>query len=255
MSTSTRARIDPRLRERRVAVQRERGRRRLRILGAAVALGLVGVAAYGIARSPLLAVESIAVEGANHADADAIRAASGIDDGDPILFVDLGAARRGVEEVPWVATAHVTRELAHTIRIEVTERVPVAWFATVDGGQVVVDASGRMLGVASASMLPELVGLQTSAGTPGEDVEPAGLAGVVAALPEALRSRVVAVVRADEGGQPGATLALADGPEVRLGRLEHIAEKGSAALAVLGALGEGTPTYLDVRVPSAPVTG
>lgn len=256
MSERPRGSIDPRLRERRASVRRQEGRRRLRVLLIVVLVGVVGVVAYGVARSPLLAVEEIAVVGVEQADADAIRVASGVTDGEPILFVDLGSVRRGVEQVPWVASARVTRELAHTIRIEVTERTSVAWFAGSAGSAGLVDASGRVLDAVEAPPpLPELQGLDTTEVVPGTQVAPASLGGVVAALPDALRQQVRGVVRADEGGEVGATLLLADGPEVRLGRLEDLAEKGSAALAVLAALGDAAPTYLDVRVPSAPVTG
>jgi hypothetical protein len=56
-----------------------------------------------------------------------------------------------------------------------------------------------------------------------------------------------------EDGQ--AALLVIDGPEVRLGDLDRLDEKMRAADAVLRSLA-GTPvTYVDVRVPSGPVTG
>jgi len=256
VSTATRARIDPRIRKRRATVQREQGRRRLRVMLIVVIIAVVVACLYGIARSSLLAVETITVDGATQADVDVIRQASGIEDGEPILFVDLGSAEAAVESVPWVATARVTRELAHTIRIEITERVPVAWFARGDGTIALVDASGRVLGpVAAPPLLAELQGLEELTTPPGARITPAGLAEVTSALPEDLRRRVRAVVRVDDGGVAAATLVLGDGPEVRLGSLDELEEKGSAAVAVLSALGESRPGYIDVRVPSAPVTG
>jgi cell division septal protein FtsQ len=50
-------------------------------------------------------------------------------------------------------------------------------------------------------------------------------------------------------------LTLADGRVVRLGDLTHLAEKARAAAAVLGAPALPPIGYVDVRVPSAPVTG
>jgi hypothetical protein len=51
------------------------------------------------------------------------------------------------------------------------------------------------------------------------------------------------------------TLVLQDGPQVRLGSPDHVAVKARSALAVLRATGSAPPSYVDVRVPSAPVTG
>jgi len=254
--STARAGIDPRIRRRRATVQREQGRRRLRVMLVLVSVAVAVVCLYGIARSSLLAVEEITVVGAVQADPDVIRAAAGIEDSEPILFVDLGDAGAAVEAVPWVAGARVTRELAHTIRIEVTERIPVAWFARADGTTALVDGSGRVLGPAAAPPpLPELHGLSETAAPAGARIASPGLAEVSSVLPEELRSRVRAVVRVDEGGDVGATLLLSDGPEVRLGSLDALPAKGSAVLAVLGALGDTRPAYIDVRVPSAPVTG
>ncbi len=50
-------------------------------------------------------------------------------------------------------------------------------------------------------------------------------------------------------------LALRDGPEVRLGPPDNVPAKTRAALAVLGTITGPPPAYVDVRVPTAPVTG
>lgn len=258
MSVPTRsgAPIDPRIRRRRVQVTRAKGRRRLRVLAAVVVVALVGVAAFGLARSPLLGVDDLVVVGAEQADEEEIRAASGIEIGAPILFADLSSAARRIEELPWIATARVKRDLPHTIAITVTERSPVAWSVGADGATVLVDGSARALAIVDVvPALPEITGLEGSTLEPGVVVEPKALPGVLVELPEELRARVSVVERVDEGGEVGAVLRLTEGPEIRLGALERIAEKGSAALAVLAALGDEDATYLDVKVPSAPVTG
>jgi hypothetical protein len=50
-------------------------------------------------------------------------------------------------------------------------------------------------------------------------------------------------------------LALRDGPEVRLGPPDHVPAKARAAVAVLATITGARPAYVDVRVPTAPVTG
>ena len=47
----------------------------------------------------------------------------------------------------------------------------------------------------------------------------------------------------------------AGGTEVRFGRPTDVAAKSRVAAAVLATLGDLHPTYLDVSVPSSPVSG
>ena len=49
-------------------------------------------------------------------------------------------------------------------------------------------------------------------------------------------------------------MGLAGGPEIRFGTPDDLTAKGRTALAVLGSLTRPVH-YVDVRVPTAPVTG
>ncbi len=265
MSTSTEARrgsarpIDPRIRARRVAVRREQGRRRLRILLGLVALAsLVGVA-WLVVESPLLDVDHVDVTGSHHLSAEEVRRASGVVPGAALLRLDLDTARRRVEAMPWVATAKVHRDLPGRVRIAVTERVPAAWSRAPGGGVAVLDTTGRVLEVdpQPPAGLPEVVGLTRVPG-PGHTARPAAGARLAHALPTALRSRVASVLL--DGAN--ATLRLAVGPdgttpagEIRFGPVAELETKAAAALAVLDQLGDRTVHYIDVRVPGAPATG
>ena len=51
----------------------------------------------------------------------------------------------GVETLPWVRTASVTRVLPHGLLVHVTERTPVA-YAKVDGQVILIDEEGMLLG-------------------------------------------------------------------------------------------------------------
>ena len=100
--------IDPRIRDRRIEVIREAGRRRLRVtLIVASAIVVVGLA-YLAVHSPLLDVDHVRVTGTQRVSRD--RRAStrrGVHTGDALLFVDTGAIARRVERLPWVE--HATR--------------------------------------------------------------------------------------------------------------------------------------------------
>lgn len=249
--------VDPRLEERRISVTRARGRRRLRMLAVVVGLVLAAFVAFGVSRSPLFAVERIAVEGASTTDEAAILDVVGIDDGDPILYVDLAAAARRIEALPWIATAEVERNLPRTVRITVTERTPIAWVAGPDAGEGppigVVDAEGRLLEiVAQPPAMAEVVGLTFDEFAPGVTSTTPEAVEVLAALPAELATRVGSVVVAD-GGE-SVVVHLVDGPDLHLGDTTDVPTKASAALAVLAALGDEPVTVVDVSVPLAPTT-
>jgi cell division septal protein FtsQ len=251
--TAATARVDPRMRARRVAVIRDQGRRRLRVLLVVVTAAALGGGAWLAATSPLLDVDRIVVRGTSEASTRlAIRAAADVRTGDALLLLDVGELERRIEAVPSVREAHIRRHLPDELRITVVERVPAGW-ARRDREQVaVVDGTGRVIAdmTTPPAGLPEVLGL-TRLPPPGGEVAPRQATGVLEELPTDLRNRVGAVVVM--GGV--VALQLTDGVEVRLGPAVDLVTKGRTAEAVLAALGDARITYVDVRVPGAPVTG
>jgi len=245
-----RAPMDARIRDRRVAVAREQGRRRLHRLLAAVGVLALASAAAGAVLSPLLDVDRIEVRGAPGAEA-AVRAAAGVDYGEPLLFVDTADVAARIEALPWVADAQVDRELPDALAVHITPRVPVGWTPATDGTFLVVDARGVVLGPSAVQ----------PAGVPRlgfEVADPAArrflpaTARVAGELTAGLRARALAVGVSGEE----AAVALTDGPQLRFGAPRGVAAKARAAEAVLAAVGSpAVVAYIDVRVPSAPVTG
>ncbi|MEQ1834788.1 MAG: FtsQ-type POTRA domain-containing protein, partial [Candidatus Eisenbacteria bacterium] len=76
--------------------------------------------------------------------AAAVRDASGIAVGDPILAAWPGRAAARVRDLPWVDDAKVVRDLPGSVRIDVVPRVPVGW--TKAGARVlVVDGESRVI--------------------------------------------------------------------------------------------------------------
>ena len=244
--------IDPRMRERRVAVLRAQGRRRLRWIMGLIVLAALCAAAWAVTHSALLDVERVRVTGAQQATPAEVRSAAGIEPGDAILFIDAGAVARRVERVAWVDTASVERSIGGEVDIHVTERRPAAWARRAPDRIALVDARGRVLGDAAEPPpnLPEITGLQ---GVPaaGHDVLPVAASGLLEKLPPALGLRTTRIVVADDE----VSLTLRDGPEVRLGAPRRVAAKARAAVAVLASTAAAPPRYVDVRVPGAPVAG
>ena len=252
--------LDPRLRARRREIQRHQGRRRLRRLQAAMGLAALGAGAWGLALSPLADVDRVLVEGANRSGTDAVEDATGIHRGEALATLDIGQAGAGVEGLPWVATATVTRSWPDSVVVVVTERRPVAVVTTADGSRVAVDGQGRQLAVVDDSAFPELVGISGLA----PDADPGATLGLEAAAPlelAGLLPRAVPGLRSElavTGGELEARVLGRAGEEVlvRFGDGDRLADKVTALAALVGAgvLGEGPGLLeVDLRVPDAPV--
>jgi cell division protein FtsQ len=211
---------------------------------------VVGVA-VGVALSPLLDVESVAVTGVTPDRVATVQRAAGIDVGDPILGVLPGRAAGRVRGLPWVRTATVVRDLPSGVRIEVVPRIPVGW-VRAGTGVLVVDAGGRVIERRPEPTpgVPELTGIAELAPVGGQ-VHPVSLPAAAGALGAELRSRVGSL-HLEDGGLRA---QVAFGPEVRFGPPERMTVKARVAAAVLASLGSTPVAYVDVSVPAAPVSG
>jgi cell division protein FtsQ len=248
--TTTPVGIDPRIRERRIEVQRQAGRRRLRVLlvvsSVLSAAGLV----FLTITSPVLDVDHIRVAGTQHVTVAQVGAASGVHVHDHLLFVDAGAVARRIEKLSWVEHASVQRDLPGTLKITIGEYTP-AVYVRVAGGVLLVAASGHVIAQAKAAPphSVEVRGVRRAPGVGGL-LAPPDAAGVVARLPGALRELVVGV---DVSGN-GLALDLAGGGEIRLGNTSDLDAKAASAQAVLAHLGSAHFSYIDVSTPYRPVS-
>jgi cell division protein FtsQ len=243
--------IDPRIRERRIEVIREAGRRRLRItLVVASAIVVLGLA-YLTVHSPMLDVDHVRVTGAQREGAAAIVKASGVDTGAPMLWVDTGQIAHRLEQLPWVAHARVERDFPGSVKIKVTEYEPTAYVRVAPDRVALVASTGRVIAFAAAPT-PDAIEVkgQTAPPRTGSLVSPPAVARVALELPGRLRAHVTAITVDD-----AVTLTLHDGaPEIRLGTLRGLRSKGVSALAVLDHLAGRSCEYVDVAAPQAPVS-
>jgi cell division protein FtsQ len=92
----------------------------------------------------LAAYDQIEVLGNHYVSRAAVTERFASDLGQSILRVPLDARRAALEAIPWVAQAGVQRALPHRIRVELTERTPVAFLRTTTG-LALVDAQGVIL--------------------------------------------------------------------------------------------------------------
>lgn len=245
--------VDPRIRARRIEVQRHAGRRRLRRV---VDVGLLLAVAAGFAgalRSPLLDVEAVRVSGADRTGAAAVVEASGIARGEQLADVGLGAAGTRVAALPWVGEVRMHRGLGGTVEIAVTERVAAAVMG--DGAAaVVVDPTGRVL--ARVADVPDVAaGLVHVAGVSGALIPGVSL-GDGARDAVTLAGRLAAVVpgsiaQVSVGDQLAATLT--QGGEVHFGDASRLTAKLRSLETVLEHVDLTCLERLDLRAPGSPV--
>jgi cell division protein FtsQ len=251
---SGRAPLHPRIRARRVAVTRARGRRRLRVL---VVLGVVlGALALVLAvlYSGLFSARHLSVRGSVHTTSAAVLGAAGLTSHPPLIDVDPGAAAARVEQLPWVAGAVVGVHWPDTVTVTVTERVPAA-VVSRPGGVALVDVHGRVLTwtrSAPAGLVD--LGAPGAVGPPGTVLGGAARPGLdlVGALPVALAARVGAV---HVGARGDLSLELGKGVGAEIGQDVNLGAKLEALASVLAGAPPKGPAWIDVSVPDEPTVG
>jgi cell division protein FtsQ len=122
-----------------------------RVLVGGIAALSVGFALYEAATyllySPgvvLQSADQIEIQGNRFVPPDAITEKFSADMGRSVVRVPLTERREALESLPWVEEAHVQRVLPNRLRVEITERTPVAFLRT--GSDLsLVDAQGVIL--------------------------------------------------------------------------------------------------------------
>jgi cell division protein FtsQ len=256
-TTASPPRMDPRIRLRRVAVTRQRGRRRLRVVVAfSSTLAVLVCAVLVLYDTALFAANHVSIRGETHTSASEILLASGLSSHPPLVDVDTAVISRRVDALPWILSSQVERHWPDSVSIAVVERRPAA--TVVAGrGVTVLDRSGRILGTAAVApsgtvALVAAPGGKFPVGRPGTLVgaSAAPAIAVAAALPPSIRPRVVAVDSAS-GGR--VDLDLGHGITAVLGTTDQLLDKFEALASVLAGASITGPATIDVTVPDEPV--
>lgn len=245
------SRMDPRIRERRVSVTRQRGRRRLRVL--LCGCGAVGVVVGGVVllHSSLLSARHVSVRGARHTSANLVMAVAGLSRHPPLIDVDPGQISLRLERLPWIATAVVHKRWPDSLTIDLTERTPLVYLFAA-GGFDVVDASGRVLEheqnapARSVSLSVSEAGFRVPT-RPGSVLASAARAGLLVAesIPPALRPRIQGISVA----YAGVSLTLSGDLSVVLGSDDELEQKFESLASLLSAEHLSGPARIDLTVP------
>ncbi|HEX3576392.1 MAG TPA: cell division protein FtsQ/DivIB [Rhodopila sp.] len=194
-----------------------------------------------------LRVTDVVIEGRANTPEPLLRAAIGVNKGDPILGFSLEETRARIETIPWVEHATVERRLPGTVVVNLQERRPYAVWQN-QGKFVLVDRTGQVVtnqDVAQFPHLPLVVGLGA----------PAAAATLLDALQErpALAEKVVASVRVGERRwnlhmSNGTDVLLPEGHEiVALDRLIQLQQQHAVLDRPLAAIDMRLPDRLVFR--------
>lgn len=254
--------MDPRLVKRRRQVRAERQRRRRRRLIVAAAGVVILVVVGAIALSPLLGVRHVRISGNSHLDMARAENLVAIEQGTPLMRVDVGAVTNRLQSDPWVAHARVRRSFPTSLLIEVTEERPLMVLRT-DQGTALVSHTGRILEFSSGDRDPAFVDTAlplvsmrgriahdspSDADLPGrrgtDDV--LELSRVVRNLPEMVESHMEHV---DASDPLALELVMDDGSTVLVGPSEDVSAKMAALSAVLAGVDDRCVDRIDVRNP------
>jgi cell division protein FtsQ len=229
-------------RDRPLAARYRRRRLAAALLGAVVLLAVVGLGTRVLLYDAGLAnVEEVTVTGLSTVPEQVVREAAAVTPGGPLVSTDTAGVAQRVAAVEGVAAVEVRRAWPHTVEIEVTERVPVALWASPQG-LFEVDTTGLSYRRAPEPppALPRLIFTGVAPRDPATDAA----ITVLRDLTEPLRAQVATV---DVAGTQ-VTLGLVDERSVRWGDPERSAEKA----AVLGPLLGRPGTVYDVSSPDLP---
>jgi cell division protein FtsQ len=129
-------------------------------VGVALAASAWGARWY-LTHARHFAVRAVRVSATAHVAAEAIVARAGVPLGVNLFGVNRDEVARAVSQEPWIARAHVRRELPSTLVIDVVEREPACTVAL--GAVYLADADGNVFKRATpdeATALPVVTGLQ-----------------------------------------------------------------------------------------------
>lgn len=224
-------------------------RRRRLLARGGLLVAVLGLLTWLLWGSPVLAVSAVRVDGAGTLTAAEVVDVAGIDEGTPLLRVDVDAAEARVARLPQVAHVEVTRGWPRSVVVTVVERVPVA-MVEVDGTRSLVDADGVLFDTVTGRLPAGVVPLDVADPGPEDRATRAALSALVA-LPDDVRGDVSA---ARATTPEDVTLTLEDGTTVLWGSDERAHDKADALVALLGQLRTGRllpADTIDVSTPAA----
>ena len=208
---------------------------------------LVALGSVGAAYSPLFAVETITVAGAEQLDTAAVSDALSSQLGTPLPLVDESAIKAALVAFPLVESYTVEARPPHDLIVRVVERTPIGVIAS-PAGFTLVDAAGVALST-TQTPAPGRPVLEITGGTASDAFEAVG--HVLRSLPDTIMSQVTA---ASATTPNDVTLTLGGtGTKIVWGNADESSNKSVALAAAMQSRPPDTVSRYDVSSPSAVV--
>ena len=197
--------------------------------------------------TPVLALQTIAVEGATRVPADQIMAALQPQINKPLPLVDMGAVRKAVEAQPLVKSYSTVAIPPHTLLIKIVERSPIGYLQA-NGNLIMVDPAGVVL-EQSSEKIPGIPVLTVEGGS-AQSKGFAAAVEVINSLPSALAGQLEEVIA---NTTDDVTLVLTGGARVFWGGPENAALKNRVLSQLLVVNPVGSVSEYDVSSPKTAV--
>lgn len=101
-------------------------------------------------------IDNVMIEGRTYTDPEILKAIINVQKGEPLFAFDPAQAKKSIEEVEWVETAHVERRLPGTLYIRLSERQPLALWQK-DKKLKLIDQYGDIIPVTDMTPFKNLV--------------------------------------------------------------------------------------------------
>lgn len=201
----------------------------------------------------VFAVESVEVTGVTRLTEQHVIDLAGIPGDATLLNIGTAKIVQRIEADPWVDSVELDRDFPSTLKIAVTERVPVVM---VDAGGTdlwLVDADATWLGPRTADdtdtvTIRDVADLEPAAGTKATSKELINAIAVARGIGEELRSATRAV---SAPSIEKTAIITNDDIEVFVGDAENITDKARIATEILERE-KGKVVYINVRVVDRP---
>lgn len=208
------------------------------------ALALLLTAVAVVTLSPLMALQSVSVVGAQRLDPSVVSAALDDQLGTPLALLDEGAVRESLAAFPLIRSYTTEVVPPHTLVVRIVERVPLA--AIDRGGSVeLVDAAGVV--VERSAERPEGIPLIAPESADVESLAFESVAAVLSALPDDLRGRIDVITASTRDDVTFSMVGA--GHRVVWGSAERSAFKARVLAAALATTSQSRAWEYDVSAP------
>lgn len=215
----------------------------------------VAVVALLILESPLYNVDTITIKNTSTIPLSAAETArisklAQVMNGQPMYRLHSDSAEKLIKDLPTITSVAIGQTWPNKVIVTISRREPVAYVQT-NKGFVLVDNEGMAYEkTASAPKnLPAIEGLKEVTFT--KKISNKNYVDIIAAAPQEIKNQIGHIAFKDKSYD----VVLTDGIDIKLGSATQLKEKLAIAWSIILTKKRSELGYIDVSVPSLPVSG